>query len=107
LQTFVTDYRDACIWLEDFRSKPLPPHMEHKFQLEFERLVVLDYIVRNTDRGSENWLIHCTRPAEHPEEEGKEEVRRRETAACVWGDRGCGVIPQGSGVALLNEGEGV
>lgn len=28
-----------------------------EFQLEFERLVILDYIIRNTDRGSENWLI--------------------------------------------------
>ena len=26
-------------------------------QLQFERLVVLDYITRNTDRGNDNWLI--------------------------------------------------
>ena len=24
---------------------------------QFERLVVLDYIIRNTDRGNDNWLI--------------------------------------------------
>lgn len=26
-------------------------------QLQFERLVVLDYLIRNTDRGNDNWLI--------------------------------------------------
>ena len=62
----MTGYRDACVWMEEFKSKPLPPHMEHKFQLEFERLVVLDYIIRNTDRGSDNWLICYVRPPEPP-----------------------------------------
>ncbi|KHN85284.1 Phosphatidylinositol 4-kinase type 2-beta [Toxocara canis] len=28
-----------------------------EFQLEFEKMVVLDYIIRNTDRGNDNWLI--------------------------------------------------
>ena len=32
------------------------------FQLQFERLVVLDYIIRNTDRGNDNWLIKYTKP---------------------------------------------
>ena len=27
------------------------------FQFEFEKLVVLDYIIRNTDRGNDNWLV--------------------------------------------------
>ena len=27
-------------------------------QLQFEKLVVLDYIIRNTDRGNDNWLIN-------------------------------------------------
>jgi len=27
------------------------------FQDQFERVVILDYIIRNTDRTSENWLI--------------------------------------------------
>ncbi len=62
LQTFVTGYRDACVWMEEFRSTPLPAHMERKLQLEFERLVVLDYIIRNTDRGSDNWLIYYNKP---------------------------------------------
>lgn len=34
----------------------------HRFQLQFERLVVLDYIIRNTDRGNDNWLIKYDTP---------------------------------------------
>ena len=30
--------------------------------MQFERLVVLDYIIRNTDRGNDNWLIKYTKP---------------------------------------------
>ncbi|KFW90606.1 Phosphatidylinositol 4-kinase type 2-alpha, partial [Phalacrocorax carbo] len=36
-----------------FNRIGLPP----KLLLQFERLVVLDYIIRNTDRGNDNWLI--------------------------------------------------
>ena len=57
LQTFVKGYKDAGVYLEEFRMQPLPQHMERQLQLQFERLVVLDYIIRNTDRGNENWLI--------------------------------------------------
>lgn len=32
------------------------------FQLEFEKLVILDYIIRNTDRGNDNWLIRYDHP---------------------------------------------
>ena len=37
--------------------------MAKKFQLQFERLVVLDYIIRNTDRGNDNWLIKYDPPS--------------------------------------------
>lgn len=37
--------------------------MAKKFQLQFERLVVLDYIIRNTDRGNDNWLIKYDQPS--------------------------------------------
>jgi len=30
---------------------------QKEFQWQFERLVVLDYLIRNTDRGLDNWLI--------------------------------------------------
>ena len=40
----------------------------HYFQLQFEKLVVLDYIIRNTDRGNDNWLIKYLKAKE---EEGE------------------------------------
>jgi Phosphatidylinositol 3- and 4-kinase len=36
--------------------------VQRQFQLQFERLVVLDYIIRNTDRGNDNWLIKYNSP---------------------------------------------
>lgn len=40
-------------------SHPLnwPEKTKKDFQMGFERLVVLDYLTRNTDRGSDNWMI--------------------------------------------------
>lgn len=43
--------------------EPLPQGIAQKFQLQFERLVVLDYIIRNTDRGNDNWLIKYEQPS--------------------------------------------
>ncbi|XP_015523795.1 phosphatidylinositol 4-kinase type 2-alpha isoform X1 [Neodiprion pinetum] len=56
-QCFVDSYKDADYWLRRWENEPLPPRLARQFQLQFERLVVLDYIIRNTDRGNDNWLI--------------------------------------------------
>lgn len=56
-QLFVDGYKDADYWLRRFEQEPLSTRLAQKFQLQFERLVVLDYIIRNTDRGNDNWLI--------------------------------------------------
>ena len=64
-QLFVKGYKDAEVQLEDFKSESLPQHLERALQLEFERLVVLDYIIRNTDRGNDNWLLKYERPTIH------------------------------------------
>ncbi|XP_018336657.1 phosphatidylinositol 4-kinase type 2-alpha [Agrilus planipennis] len=61
-QLFVEGYQDADYWLRRFEVEPLPSRMSQKFQLQFERLVVLDYIIRNTDRGNDNWLIKYDPP---------------------------------------------
>lgn len=61
-QLFVTGYKDADFWLRKFESEPLPETVAKNFQLQFERLVVLDYIIRNTDRGNDNWLIKYDEP---------------------------------------------
>ena len=53
--------------MEEFKSDSLSPHLERALQLEFERLVILDYIIRNTDRGNDNWLLKYERPTIHGE----------------------------------------
>ncbi|XP_030375890.1 phosphatidylinositol 4-kinase type 2-beta isoform X2 [Scaptodrosophila lebanonensis] len=61
-QLFVEGYKDADYWLRRFESEQLSPALAKSFQLQFERLVVLDYIIRNTDRGNDNWLIKYVAP---------------------------------------------
>lgn len=64
-QLFVDGYKDADHWLRRFEQEPLSTRLSQKFQLQFERLVVLDYIIRNTDRGNDNWLIQYDLPSAH------------------------------------------
>ncbi|GAV04262.1 hypothetical protein RvY_14570 [Ramazzottius varieornatus] len=57
-QQFVRGYKDADYWLRKFETESILSEASAKaFQLKFERLVVLDYIIRNTDRGNDNWLV--------------------------------------------------
>ncbi|XP_060044247.1 phosphatidylinositol 4-kinase type 2-beta isoform X2 [Erinaceus europaeus] len=56
-QLFVENYKDAEYWLRKFEADPLPENIRKQFQSQFERLVILDYIIRNTDRGNDNWLV--------------------------------------------------
>lgn len=59
-QIYVEEYKDADFWLRRFQTDPLPRELECSFQYQFEKLVILDYIIRNTDRGNDNWLIRKT-----------------------------------------------
>ena len=63
-QFFVNGYKDADYWLRRFETEPLSPELTQDFQSQFERLVVLDYIIRNTDRGNDNWMIKYIPPEE-------------------------------------------
>ncbi|MEE6462351.1 hypothetical protein FKM82_001566, partial [Ascaphus truei] len=56
-QLFVEGYKEADYWLRRFESDPLPENTRKQLQSQFERLVILDYVIRNTDRGHDNWLI--------------------------------------------------
>jgi len=71
-QVFVENFKDADFHLRKFESDPLDPDTSKDFQLQFEKLVVLDYIIRNTDRGNDNWLINYKKAmaASENEEEG-------------------------------------
>ena len=68
-QLYVHGYKDAQVQLEEFQSQPLSPALERQFQLQFERLVILDYIIRNTDRGNDNWLIKYEQPVLRSQDE--------------------------------------
>lgn len=57
-QLFVENYEDASVWLRRFEELPPETNVKREFQYQFERLVILDYIIRNTDRGNDNWLIY-------------------------------------------------
>ncbi len=61
-QCFVEGYKDADQLLRRFETEPMSESVGVDFQLKFEKLVVLDYIIRNTDRGNDNWLIKYERP---------------------------------------------
>eukprot|EP00736_Rhodelphis_marinus_P001930 Rmarinus@m.10652 len=57
MQTFVHGFREAQDVFVDWENSPPSPEKADLFQGEFERMCVLDYIMRNTDRGNDNWLI--------------------------------------------------
>jgi phosphatidylinositol 4-kinase type 2 len=57
-QIFVEDYKDSDFWIHRFATtEALPQAMQNKFLYLFQCMVVLDYVIRNTDRGDANWLI--------------------------------------------------
>lgn len=77
-------YKDADQLLRRFETEPLPELTAKDFQQKFEKLVILDYITRNTDRGNDNWLIKYERPEiKQADDEvslsGDSEVRRAPT----------------------------
>ena len=69
LQCFVENFKDADFHLRKFETEPLDSDTAVSFQLQFEKLVVLDYIIRNTDRGNDNWLIKYVKPREATDDE--------------------------------------
>ena len=51
-QLFVKGYKDAEYHLRKIENEPLPAKTKNSFQFQFEKLVCLDYIIRNTGRSS-------------------------------------------------------
>ncbi|CAF1473245.1 unnamed protein product, partial [Didymodactylos carnosus] len=62
-QLFVEGYSDADVLLKQIDHDSLTEEVSQQFQRKFERLVVLDYIIRNTDRNNGNWLIKYDKTA--------------------------------------------
>eukprot|EP01135_Chromosphaera_perkinsii_P006000 Nk52_evm3s378 gene=Nk52_evmTU3s378 len=61
-QTFVNGFTDAVVFLQEYDIHKLPAATQHQFRVQFESLVILDYLTRNTDRGNDNWLIKLEYP---------------------------------------------
>lgn len=59
-QLFVEGYREADHWLRRFEAEPLPENIRKQLQSQFERLVVLDYVIRNTGEVGEG-VAHSAR----------------------------------------------
>ena len=60
-----------------------------EFQFEFEKLVVLDYMIRNTDRNNDNWLVRQIEkksgeeaedgePSENDKERSEDSIKKSE-----------------------------
>ncbi|XP_056399374.1 phosphatidylinositol 4-kinase type 2-beta [Hyla sarda] len=70
-QLFVDGYKEADYWLRRFETDPLPENTRKQLQCQFERLVILDYVIRNTDRGNDNWLIRYESQGDYIEDSEK------------------------------------
>lgn len=61
LQLFVNGYVGASSivpdWSKEGHSCPLSPMEADRFKILFQKMCVLDYVIRNTDRHMDNWLI--------------------------------------------------
>ncbi|KAJ3045157.1 phosphatidyl inositol kinase, partial [Rhizophlyctis rosea] len=85
-QTFLRGYKDATQFFREGyekvretggsvgqdRASGWSERAKREFQWRFERLVVLDYLVRQTDRGLDNWMIKWDDGEERREREGAE-----------------------------------
>ena len=57
MQTYVEGFEDAEFWMENFENQTISEGLKKEFQYKFEKMIILDYIIRNTDRGKHSWLV--------------------------------------------------
>ncbi|VDK22480.1 unnamed protein product [Anisakis simplex] len=60
-QVFVHGYKPAIEiaseWINDDVRSPLSADEKARFLHLFQKMCILDYVIRNTDRNNDNWLI--------------------------------------------------
>lgn len=56
-QLFLHDFEDSTTFFAKGEQSNWSESKGKEFQEGFERLVILDYLIRNTDRGSDNWMV--------------------------------------------------
>ncbi|KAI8911638.1 phosphatidylinositol 3 and 4-kinase-domain-containing protein [Gorgonomyces haynaldii] len=63
-QLFLRGYVDSTTFFnrgyQSYAAIGFSDQDQAEFRRGFERLVILDYLIRNTDRGSDNWMIKYT-----------------------------------------------
>ncbi|CAN2391265.1 1-phosphatidylinositol 4-kinase activity, partial [Pristimantis euphronides] len=86
-QLFVDGYQEADFWLKRFETDPLPENIRKQLQSQFERLVILDYVIRNTDRGNDNWLIRYESQEDYIEGSEGSEKTGDDPITKEWSDK--------------------
>jgi phosphatidylinositol 4-kinase type 2 len=80
-QMFVENFKEATEVMPQFEASytVIAPEMRVAFQREFERMVILDYAIRNTDRSLDNWMVHFSwkKIDEEEDEEEKENANNK------------------------------
>ena len=73
-QMFVENFKEATEVIPQFEASytVIAPEMRAAFQREFERMVILDYAIRNTDRSMDNWMVHFSWKSLGDDEEEEE-----------------------------------
>jgi phosphatidylinositol 4-kinase type 2 len=66
-----------------FAPDVISPALRASFQDQFERMIVLDYVTRNTDRGHENWLIKVEKRADSTDPHWPPDVDERVRIAAI------------------------
>jgi phosphatidylinositol 4-kinase type 2 len=75
--------QDASSVLHMFAPDVISPVLRASFQDQFERMIVLDYVTRNTDRGHENWLIKVEKRADSTDPHWPPDVDERVRIAAI------------------------
>lgn len=101
-QLFVDGYEDAYVMLQYIGQNPFPETLQREFQLQFERLVVLDYIIRNTDRKHDNWLIKYSKEALNGEKSASKSSLLPDVAVGASGDA---CLNSGDSAIYLSNGQ--
>ena len=65
-QTFVHGFTDAGAILKQWETRPLPPAAHDSLVDQFQRITLLDYLIRNTDRNMDNWLVKEVKDEQAP-----------------------------------------
>lgn len=70
--------------------------LQYQFRLQLERLVIFDYLIRNTDRGSDNWMVRVSfdQPSTDDQQQEEPSSAQNEQTASTQNERAHSSPPQ-------------